>query len=122
MGFAYQNKGDNEKALECYKKFELACDTNVWNIKHIAQTYRALHNYDKAVEYFEKAEKAEPTNVGLALNFGHCLLEKGDANKALNKYFMVDFMEGPNTRLGGLLPGAHSWLETTTRAKATTPK
>ncbi len=94
MGFAYQNKGDNEKALECYKKFELACDTNVWNIKHIAQTYRALHNYDKAVEYFEKAEKAEPTNVGLALNFGHCLLEKGDANKALNKYFMVDFMEG----------------------------
>lgn len=94
MGFAYQNKGDNEKALECFKKFELASDTNVWNIKHMAQAYRALHNYNKAIEYLKKAEKAEPNNVGLALNVGHCLLEKGDTDKALNQYFMVDFMDG----------------------------
>lgn len=94
LGFAYQNQGENDKAIDYYKKFELACDTDLWNIKHMAMAYRALKQWDKAIEYYTKADAISPNKPGITLCLGHCLLEKGDINEALNKYFKVDFMDG----------------------------
>lgn len=94
IGFAYQNTGDNKSALDYFKKYEMACDTDVWNIKHIAQVYRNLRNFDKAIEYFKKAEAISPGNIGVALSVGHCLLEKGNVAEAMNQYFKVDFIAG----------------------------
>lgn len=93
MGFCYQSNGKCDKALEYYKRYELADDTNQWTLKHIAACYRAMDKHDKAFEYYSKIDIAAPQNVANIINMGHCMLEQGHTSEALNYYFKADVLD-----------------------------
>ena len=93
LGFAYQNLGNTAKALDCYKKYEIANGNDAWNLRRIAMAYRSLHQWDKAIEYYQKADSLHPGLAANALSIGHCLLEKGNPAEALNYYFKADLID-----------------------------
>lgn len=92
IGFAYQSLGKFREALKNYSRYEIVDDSDVWNLKQMAQCYRNLREHDKAIEYYERALELAPESVQLCLNLGHCFLDKADYNNALKQYFKADFM------------------------------
>ena len=98
IGFAYQNAGKTEQALNYYKRYELLHEEDVWNIRHIAACYRSLGKLDDALMYYQRAEAMSPDNVSLTLTIGHVLLEQNRTNEALQQYFKADLMEGAKHR------------------------
>lgn len=98
IGFAYQNAGMMQEALDHYRRYELLHENDVWNIRHIAACYRALGRLDKALEYYRRAEAMSPGNVSLTLTIGHILLEKNLTSKALQQYFKADLMDNAKHR------------------------
>ena len=97
-GFSHQNLGQLEEALSDYSRFELACDNDLWTIKHMAACYRELKRYDMAMEYYQRAEQIKPGNVANTLNMGHCMLEQGQPGEALKFYFKADFLDDKKHR------------------------
>lgn len=93
LAFAYQNQGEYRKALKCYINYSLVKEDDVWNLKHIAQCYKALHQPDEAVEYMLKALSFNPDSVQLNLQVGHYLLEDGRIDDAMNYYYKVDYLD-----------------------------
>ena len=98
IGFAYQNAGKTQEALEYYNRYELLHEDDAWNHRHIAACYRALGKLDKSLEYYRRAEMLLPDNVSLALSIGHVLLEKDMAAEALQQYFKADLMDNAKHR------------------------
>ena len=98
IGYAYQALGKYREALKSYSRYELADDTDSWNLKQMAQCYRSLHNHDKAIEYFGRALELSPQSVQLCLNLGHCYLDRADYDNALQQYYKADFMSGAKHR------------------------
>ena len=98
IGFAYQNAGNIDKALNYYKRYELIHEDDVWNMRHIASCYRTQGKYEQALDYYRRAEAMAPDNVSLALTIGHILLEQNRANDALQQYFKADLMNGAKHR------------------------
>ena len=58
----------------------------------MAQCYRSMHEHEKAIDYYNRALELSPQSVNLCLNLGHCYLDKGDNDKALQQYYKADFM------------------------------
>ena len=81
--------------MQYYKKYELTQENDAWTTKQIASCYRSLKQYDKAIKYYKTACDLNPGSVSNVLNLGHCYLEKGNIEEALNEYFKADFMEDP---------------------------
>ena len=98
IGFAYQNAGKTEQALNYYKRYELLHEEDAWNMRHIAACYRALGEFDKALDYYRRVEALTPDNVSLALTIGHVLLEQNRTNEALQQYFKADLMDNSKHR------------------------
>jgi tetratricopeptide (TPR) repeat protein len=98
IGFAYQNAGKTEKALNYYKRYELLHEEDAWNMRHIAACYRALGEFDKALDYYRRVEALTPDNVSLTLTIGHVLLEQNRTNEALQQYFKADLMDNSKHR------------------------
>ena len=92
IGFAYQNKGQFQKALDYYSRYELAFDGDLWNTKHIASCYSSLKDHKRALDYYRKADSIAPDNIAVNLNIGHCLLELGQVEEALKYYFKTSFL------------------------------
>ena len=92
IGFAYQNAGKPEQALNYYKRYELLHEDNAWNIRHLASCYRAIGKLETALEYYRRAESINPESVSLTLTIGHVLLELNRTNEALQQYFKADLM------------------------------
>lgn len=98
IGFAYQNAGKMERALNYYKRYELLHDEDAWNMRHIAACHRALGEFDKALDYYRRVEALTPDNVSLALTIGHVLLEQNRTKEALQQYFKADLMDSAKHR------------------------
>ena len=98
IGFAYENAGKIQEALNYYKRFELLHENDAWNVRHIASCYRSQGKSDKALEYYRRAEALSPNNVSLVLTIGHVLLEQNRTKEALQQYFKADLMEGVKHR------------------------
>ena len=98
IGFAYQNAGNIDQALNYYKRYELLHEDDAWNMRHIAACYRAQGKYEQALEYYRRAETFAPDNVSLVLTIGHVLLEQNRTNEALQQYFKADLMDGAKHR------------------------
>ena len=98
IGFAYQNAGKTEQALNYYKRYELLHEEDAWNMRHIAACYRALGEFDKALDYYRRVEALTPDNVSLTLTIGHVLLEQNRTNEALQQYFKADLMDNSKHR------------------------
>ena len=98
IGFAYQNAGKTEQALNYYKRYELLHEEDVWNMRHIAACYRALGQLDEALEYYRRVEVLSPNNVSLTLTIGHVLMEQNRTSEAIQQYFKADLMENSKHR------------------------
>lgn len=98
IGFAYQNAGKTEQALNYYKRYELLHEEDAWNMRHIAACYRALGEFDKALDYYRRVKALTPDNVSLTLTIGHVLLEQNRTNEALQQYFKADLMDNSKHR------------------------
>ncbi len=92
IGYSFQALGKWNEALKNYSRYELVDGTDAWNTRQMAQCYRSLHNTDKAIEYYNKALEIAPQNVNLCLNLGHCFLDRGEYDNALQQYYKADFM------------------------------
>lgn len=98
LGFAHERLAGTREALKQYKRYELACDTDLWTLRHIASCYRRLHKPDKALEYYERIDRIKPQQVSTTLNMGHALLEAGRIDEALHYYFKADLMDEASHR------------------------
>ena len=98
LGFCYQNLGEYTKAIDCYKKFDLFSERDLWNMKHLAICYKALNQYDKALFHYSEADSIEPDNINTVLNIGHCLLELGEIDKAVKQYYKADYLAPSSLR------------------------
>ena len=99
MGFAYQNLGDYRNAIQCYQRYELVDENDLWNNRHIAICYRSLKQYEKALKYYEKVLSVKDSNATMCLNAGHCLLELGRPDEALNYYYKADYLDPYNPKV-----------------------
>lgn len=93
IGFCYQNLKMYDKAITYYSKYDLFDNTNLWNIKHIAASFKAAGNIEEALEYYRKAESIASDNLSVCLNIGHCLLELNKVDDALKYYFKVNYLK-----------------------------
>ena len=99
MGFAYQNMGNYDKALQYYLRYEIVDDADLWNIRHIATCYRAQQQYEKALAYYEKILAVKENNAPLCLTAGHCLLKMNRIEEAMNHYFKASYLDAQNPKV-----------------------
>ena len=98
LGFCYQSKGNADEALRQYRRYELANDNDLWTLKHIAACHRELKEYEQALACYQRANELQPDNVANILNMGHCLLEQGKTEEAMQLYFKADLAEEGSSR------------------------
>ncbi|NDV79405.1 lipopolysaccharide assembly protein LapB [Dysgonomonas sp. 511] len=98
IGYCRQMLNNNDGALEAYLQADLLRPDNSWIIKRIAQLYRAQKKAGLALSYYRKAAKLNPDNINIELNIGHCLLETGQYEDALNAYFKVELIDTKGTK------------------------
>lgn len=60
--------------------------------------YKSLKCPEDALVYYIKAAQLTPDNLSIELNIGHCYLEIGDYEKALNSYFKVELLDTKNKK------------------------
>ncbi|MDR1810291.1 MAG: tetratricopeptide repeat protein [Prevotella sp.] len=94
IGYCRQMLNDMQGALDAYLHADLIRPDNSWTIKRIAQMYRSLKQPGLALEYYLKLQTLTTANIANELNIGHCYLDMGDCEKALNAYFKVELLDG----------------------------
>ena len=85
-GVAFSEKGDHDKAIECYDK---ALEINpkyfaAWRSKGVA--YSRKDDHDKAIEFYDKALEINPKDYRAWHNKGVAFANKGDHDKAIEFY------------------------------------
>ena len=98
LGFAHERLGNTRDAIKYYKCYELANDSDLWTLRHIASCYRALHKPDKAIDYYRRIDQIKPNQVANTLNMGHALLESGSIEQALQCYYKADLLDDTRHR------------------------
>lgn len=98
LAYCKQMQNNLDDALKSYLQAELLLPNNSWIIKRIAQIYKSQKNPQLALEYYQRAILLTPTDINIELNIGHCYLELGEYEKALNSYFKIEFMDTKQAR------------------------
>lgn len=80
----------SEAVLKYYPK-------HVESLSNISITYMVSADFDKALTYLLRAEKAAPKDYIVLANIAHCYLEKGDTKKAI-KYYELTAKYGDEPR------------------------
>ena len=52
-----------------------------------------MHDYPKALEYFEKVKEIQPDNLNLLLQIGQCLATQRMYDQALTYFFKVEYLD-----------------------------
>ncbi len=97
-GFAAQQMGLYEEAVELYKKSELF-ESTVWINLKIANCYIKLAHYEKALIYFNEAEKLDPDNLKIQLHIANTQLNMGATETALNHYYKLELLASSNIKV-----------------------
>lgn len=97
-GFAYQQRGLYQKALDSYRKAELFAASG-WVSRQMALCYTRLGELDEALKCYHEAANAEPENLKIQLSIANTYLSKGDTETALNHYYRLELQENANVRL-----------------------
>ncbi len=98
IGYAHQRMGHYHEAIDNYKLYDLADDSNVWTLRNMASCYRMLGEYDRALELYDRILAFKPGHLATMLSVGHTLLEAERYDKAMNQYLHVDLTEGAGHR------------------------
>lgn len=94
-----QDNGNPEKALEIYDTIDVRMPGNYqicFNKGYVNLVY--LLEYDKAIEYFDKALEINPKGVDALLNKGVAYEQKGNFKKAKSIYLQI-LGDNPNYQL-----------------------
>ena len=94
-----QDNGNPEKALEIYDTLDVKIPGTYqisFNKGYVNLVY--LNEYDKAIEYFDKALAINPKSVDALLNKGVAYEQKGDYRTAKSIYLQI-LKENPNYKL-----------------------
>jgi tetratricopeptide (TPR) repeat protein len=83
MGNCYSNKGNYQKAIECYMKTIGKFPNNTELILSIGNAYGNLNHFDKAMEWFGKLKIDDIGNIDTLYNIGVIAYNKGDFDRAL---------------------------------------
>ena len=65
----------------------------MWNLKHIAQCYKALKQTEDAAKYMLKALELRQESVQLNLLAGHYLLDDKKIDEAITLYYKADYLD-----------------------------
>lgn len=98
LGYCKQMLDDLKGALDAFLQAELLSPDNSWIIKRIAQIYKSLKDPQHALEYYQRAAQLNPNNLNLELNTGHCYLDLGEYDKALNCYFKIEVSDSKSSK------------------------
>ena len=94
-----QDNGSPEKALEIYDTLDARMPGNyqiLFNKGYVNMVY--LLDYDKAIEYFDKALEINPKSVDALLNEGVAYEQKGNYKQARSIYLQI-LKDNPNYQL-----------------------
>ena len=94
-----QDNGKPEKALEIYDTLDVRMPGNynvLFNKGYVNLVY--LSNYDKAIEWFDKALEINPKSVDALLNKGVAYEQKGNFKQAKSIYLRI-LRDNPNYQL-----------------------
>ncbi|MBR4137561.1 MAG: tetratricopeptide repeat protein [Bacteroidales bacterium] len=94
-----QDNGKPEKALEIYDTLDVRMPGNynvLFNKGYVNLVY--LSNYDKAIEWFDKALEINPKSVDALLNKGVAYEQKGNFKQATSIYLRI-LRDNPNYQL-----------------------
>ena len=97
-GYANQQTGNYNEAIELYKKAELFDSTTWINLK-IAFCYTKLNKHEEALIYLLEAVRLEPENLKIQLSIANAYLSMGDINTALNHYFKLELLASSNIKV-----------------------
>lgn len=97
-GYCKQMLDDLKGALDAFLQAELLSPDNSWIVKRIAQVYKLLKDPQHALEYYQRAAQLNPNNLNLELNIGHCYLDLGQYEKALNCYFKIEILDTKSSK------------------------
>lgn len=91
LGYCKQLQKDYEGAIEEYIKADNISE-DLWTINQLALCYRAIGNYNKAIECYNDALRIKPDSLRLELQLGNCLLNEEKYDLALKHLYKVDFL------------------------------
>lgn len=98
MGYCMQMLGAVDKAIMYYEQSELLNSESRWTIRRLANCYRNVRDWKKAVEYYSRIAAAEPDDASIAQNLALCHLEAGQISDAVNLLHKVEFLQGESDR------------------------
>lgn len=98
IGYCKQMLNDIDGALQAYLQADLLKPNDSWIIRRVAQLYRTQKKTVQSLEYYKKAAILTPDNINIELNIGHCLLELGEYEEALNTYFKVELLDSKGSK------------------------
>ena len=82
MGIAYDNKGNYDEAIACYKKAIKLNPDFVMAYGNLGIAYYSKGNYDKAIACYEKAIELNPDFADAYYNMGTAYQYSGKKDKA----------------------------------------
>ena len=60
MGFAYENKEEYDKAIECYEKALKIDPNDIKFLFNIGKAHEHIKNYENAIEFYKKVLEINP--------------------------------------------------------------
>ena len=92
MGYALQKCNRHKDALDYYTKSDIVNPDSLWTMRHIAQCYRTMGEYEKALQYYKAAHDIAPENMSLLLQAGECHAILKQYDEAFEYFFKVEYL------------------------------
>ncbi len=83
LGFIYQKKANNERAIEHYEKALLAQPNDATTLGTLAGLYDKMGNEDRKIEYLKRASEAAPDVYKYKTQLGSAYMRRRDFANAL---------------------------------------
>lgn len=99
-GFAYQNQGNLDKALEEYEKAVQLDPGYTKAYTNAGAIYLKSEDYDRAIQQFKKVIELNQWDTKAHYNLGYAYLKKGEVEKAREE---VEFLKTLRSELGNAL-------------------
>lgn len=96
---SFENK-DYQKSLEQYMSIKPATEESLLGV---AASYQSLENFNKAIEYYKKAEEISPKNAEIPYYIGYLYSEQQNWTEA-EKYLKKSLVLNPESEAKALLP------------------
>jgi tetratricopeptide (TPR) repeat protein len=77
IGKCWENLGDNEKALNCYRRSLEGHSNYVWGLFHMGCLLTKMNEIEEGSNYLRRAYKQDKINMDVIIKYTHSLIKKG---------------------------------------------